>query len=189
MTADFRVCLDACVLANQGVCDLLLRLSETPRLVCPVFSEGILDEVRSVHRERLKRPWPPHLAESWQREVRRHFAGSLVQGYEYVEPLLEEIDPGDRHVAAVAIHGKAELIITFNLKHFPGSALAKWNLKAIHPGEYLCTLYEMSPDLVLRRLYEISSLAGRDLIETLRRLNTSIPHFAGSVAIALGLDL
>jgi hypothetical protein len=32
MTADFPVLLDACVLANQRVTDLLLRLAETPRL-------------------------------------------------------------------------------------------------------------------------------------------------------------
>ncbi len=31
MRADYRVFLDACVLANHGVCDLLLRLSERPR--------------------------------------------------------------------------------------------------------------------------------------------------------------
>jgi hypothetical protein len=31
MKADYRVLLDACVLANFGVCDLLLRLSERPR--------------------------------------------------------------------------------------------------------------------------------------------------------------
>lgn len=32
LRADFRVCLDANVLANQAVCDLLLRLAEYPRL-------------------------------------------------------------------------------------------------------------------------------------------------------------
>jgi len=35
MKADYRVFLDACVLANFGVCDLLLRLSDLPRLIVP----------------------------------------------------------------------------------------------------------------------------------------------------------
>jgi len=31
MNANFRVVLDACVLANFGLCDLFLTLAETPR--------------------------------------------------------------------------------------------------------------------------------------------------------------
>lgn len=32
MQADFKIVLDACVLANIAVCDLFLRLAEKPRL-------------------------------------------------------------------------------------------------------------------------------------------------------------
>jgi hypothetical protein len=42
MRADFKVVLDACVLANFGVCDLLLRLAERPRLYLPRWSEELL---------------------------------------------------------------------------------------------------------------------------------------------------
>lgn len=35
MKADYRVFIDACVLANQSVCNLLLRLAERPRLIVP----------------------------------------------------------------------------------------------------------------------------------------------------------
>ena len=41
MNADFPVVLDACVLANQRVTDLLLRLAETPRLYVPKWSAKI----------------------------------------------------------------------------------------------------------------------------------------------------
>jgi predicted nucleic acid-binding protein len=189
MTADVRACLDACVLANQGVCDLLLRLSETPRLVSPVFSTSILDEVHTVHLKRLQRPWPLHVAESWQQQVRLHFPESIVEGYEHLEPLLTDIEEGDRHVVATAIRGNAELIVTFNLKHFPSRSLVRWGIKPIHPQEYLCDLYEMCPDLVLRRLYEISRMASRELVVTLRRLHTPVPQFVAAVAQALGLDV
>lgn len=39
MRADFKVVLDACVLANHGVCNLLLKLAEKPRLYRPCWSE------------------------------------------------------------------------------------------------------------------------------------------------------
>lgn len=38
MRADFKVVLDACVLANYGVANLLLSLAEKPRLYLPVWS-------------------------------------------------------------------------------------------------------------------------------------------------------
>jgi hypothetical protein len=42
--ANYRVVLDACVLANHGICDLFLRLAEHPRLYSPIWSSEILDE-------------------------------------------------------------------------------------------------------------------------------------------------
>lgn len=45
MQADFKVVIDACVLANIAVCDLFLRLAEKPRLCLPRWSTEILDEV------------------------------------------------------------------------------------------------------------------------------------------------
>lgn len=36
LAANYRVVLDACVLANISVCDLFLRLAETPRLYVPL---------------------------------------------------------------------------------------------------------------------------------------------------------
>jgi hypothetical protein len=43
--ADFRVVLDACVLANYAVTDVL-TFAEEPRLYLPRWSEKILDETR-----------------------------------------------------------------------------------------------------------------------------------------------
>jgi hypothetical protein len=63
MRADFRIFLDACVLANQGVRDLLLRLSERPRLIVPHWSAAVMAEVRRTHVERLN--WPVGLADSY----------------------------------------------------------------------------------------------------------------------------
>ncbi len=55
MQADFKIVIDACVLANIVVCDLFLRLAEKPRLFLPRWSTEILDETRRVHQ---KLSWP-----------------------------------------------------------------------------------------------------------------------------------
>jgi hypothetical protein len=52
MRADFKVLIDACVLANFGVCDLMLRLAESPSLFLPVWSDEILAETRRTHLNR-----------------------------------------------------------------------------------------------------------------------------------------
>ncbi len=52
--ANYRVVLDACVLANHGVCDLFLRLAERPRLYLPTWSPGILEETTRTQVAKLK---------------------------------------------------------------------------------------------------------------------------------------
>lgn len=69
--------------------------------------------------------------------------GCLVSGF---EPLIEAVelpDSNDRHVVAAAIHTRAEAIVTFNLKDFPDNALDKFNLKAIHPDEFIMDLMDL----------------------------------------------
>lgn len=70
MLADYRVCIDACVLANYTVSDLLLRLAERPRIYTPVWSDLILDEVRRTHVEKLS--WGDEMADRWQTAIRRY---------------------------------------------------------------------------------------------------------------------
>jgi hypothetical protein len=63
--ADFRVVLDACVLANYAVTDVFLTFAEEPRLYLPRWSEKILEETRRTH-ERLQ--WPADLVEYFQEQ-------------------------------------------------------------------------------------------------------------------------
>ena len=137
MKADFRVFLDACVLAGFAARDLLLRLAERPRQYVPVWSEEVLDEVYRTHTAKLG--WPEKLAKSFGTELRRNFPEALSTGYEHLLPAVTN-DPKDQHVLAAAVHGSAEVILTFNLKDFPEEALAPWDIKAKHPQDYLQTL-------------------------------------------------
>jgi predicted nucleic acid-binding protein len=113
--ADLVVVLDACVLANQAVTDLLLRLAEHPRLYLPKWSEMILEETRNVLLRKLKRPWPAELVAYRDAEIRRVFPEAMV---DYPASLLSILtnDYEDRHVLAAAIIAHAQLIVTFDLQ-------------------------------------------------------------------------
>jgi TfoX/Sxy family transcriptional regulator of competence genes len=67
--------------------------------------------------------------------------------------------------------------------------LKKWNIQALHPQEYLTVLYEMSPEVVVSKLYDMSGKLKRDPKETLSRLHKSIQLFADVVAADLGWAL
>jgi predicted nucleic acid-binding protein len=102
MQADFKVVLDACVLANAGLCDLFLRLAEPPRLYLPVWSAEILDEVRRTQTTKLKRRYPTELADYWRKEVTRAFPEAEARGYSKLVSLMTNHEK-DRHVLAAAV--------------------------------------------------------------------------------------
>ncbi|WP_225444292.1 PIN domain-containing protein [Pseudomarimonas arenosa] len=72
-----------------------------------------------------------------------HVRDSIVTGFEHLIPSVELPDADDRHVVAAAIHGRASLIATFNLKDFPPAALTRYHLSAQHPDDCIVDL----PDL------------------------------------------
>jgi predicted nucleic acid-binding protein len=186
MRADYRVVLDACVLTNQAVCDLFLRLAETPRLYVPQWSKEILDEVRRTHVEQLD--WPADLADYWRSEVEKHFPEAMVDGHERLHGVLAN-DPKDRHVLATAIKCQAEIIVTFNLRHFPPDALEPWGVFATHPADYLITLYSIESGVVVSKLEAIARQRNRPPELILAQLGQSVPPFAAHVADSLGWEL
>jgi predicted nucleic acid-binding protein len=115
VNVNFRVVLDACVLANFGLCDLFLTLAETPRLYQPVWSREILDEVQRAQVGKLG--WPGALSKSWREAVESAFPEAKVTVQESLVAACANHEK-DRHVLAASIRGHAELIVTSNLKHF-----------------------------------------------------------------------
>jgi len=99
---------------------------------------------------------------------------AMVNGYEKHIPMVTLPDPDDRHVVAAAIAAKASLILTWNLRHFPESALNKFGLRTMNPDKFLSGLFEKAPDLVIgslanaRRNLSKSRVSASDFIAILK---------------------
>ena len=128
MTPPARVVLDACVLVNFSLCDALLRLAEPPRLFDPIWSQEILNETTRTLEGKLG--WTQTLAKYFESELRINFADAWVTEYEHMT-LRVANDPKDRHVLAAAVHSRAPIILTFNLRHFKSVHLAPWGVTAL----------------------------------------------------------
>jgi len=181
--ANFGAILDSCVLANQSVCDLFLRLAETPRLYVPRWNEEILNEVKRTHS---KLNWPPNLADSWQQAVRTHFPESLIIGYEKFIDVVKN-DEKDRHITATALKSHCEVIVTFNLKHFPSDILSEHNLHAEHPSEFLINLYNIDGGVFVSKLVGIAEQRQIPMNRVLGTLSKSIPDFTDFISDSVGL--
>src|SRR5438552_17460330 len=180
MQSDVPVMLDACVLANGRVCDLYLRLAEPPRLYTPLWSEAILEEVYRTQTTKLKRPYPRGLADYWREEVTRTFPEACVHGWESLVSSMTN-DAKDRHVLAAAVHAGVSVIVTFNLRHFPLAALQPLGMEAVHPQDYLLTLWSLHPAVVIAKLAAMAQHEAVELQDVLIRLGKSVPRFATQI--------
>jgi predicted nucleic acid-binding protein len=178
--ANYRVILDACVLANFAVCDLFLRLAETPKLYVPLWSRDILDETERVQLRALN--WKPKIAQSFRDAVETAFPEAMVSGYGRIIESLDKIkDPDDRHVLAAAIRGPATTIVTFNVSDFPPESVLPWDLEVRHPSDYLLTLYSISPAVVVKKLGDIARKKKTDVETVLITHGVPCPGFAAQL--------
>ncbi len=154
------VVLDANVLLQAPIRDTLLRAAEA-NLFLPRWNSSILDEVE------------------------RHFPDARVEGDDATLPPLTN-HPGDRHVLATAIHAGADMIVTFNLRHFPAAALAPHGVVAVTPDRLLTQLFARWPAVLL----DVLAQQGADLnpprtVEAvLTALEATAPDFVAIVRLA-----
>ena len=129
------VVYDACVLSPSPLRDFLLQLA-CGGLFHARWTNAIHEEwIRNLLEVR------PDLNAATLARTRqlmdRAVPDALVKGYESLIHGLELPDPDDRHVLAAAIHGRAEAIVTFNLKDFPASKLKHHGIRALHPDKFI----------------------------------------------------
>ncbi len=60
----------------------------------------------------------------------------LVTGFEDLIPTVKLPDEKDRHALAVAVRAGADVIVTFNLKHFPAEHLQPYGIESPHPDVF-----------------------------------------------------
>ena len=145
--AGFIVVYDACVLYPAPLRDLLIELAAAD-LFQAKWTDAIHDEWirnllanrRDLSVERLQRT---------RDLMNLSIMDCLVYGYEHLIPAVSLPDENDRHVIAAAIHCHADAIVTFNLKGFPGDELSKYNLEAVHPDEFIRSLFDLNDSAVV----------------------------------------
>ena len=137
--------LDANVLYPAPLRDFLLSLAEyvlfQPRWTEQIQEEWIhklLANRQELARERLERT---------ARLMDEAFPRARVTNYQRHVRKLQLPDPDDRHVLAAAIEAEAQVIVTWNLQHFPAEALAPWQVEALHPDAFAVRLWDEDSEL------------------------------------------
>lgn len=142
----FTALYDACVLYGAPLRDLLMHLALTD-----LFRAKWTDEIHEEWMRNLLNDRPDLRREQLERTrdlMNAHVRDCLVIDYEELIPALRLPDPLDRHVLAAAIRSKADVIVTFNLKDYPGELLGKSGLEAQHPDEFITHLLDLAAPLV-----------------------------------------
>ncbi|MBV8887563.1 MAG: PIN domain-containing protein [Chroococcidiopsidaceae cyanobacterium CP_BM_RX_35] len=183
MSAAFGVVLDACVLIPASLRDTLLRAAERGMYRLH-WSELILAEVR---RNLVNRGLTSSLdAQELTDVMSEFFAEAFVRGFETLVPCMTN-DEKDRHVLAVAVMSRSQVIVTSNIQDFPDTALDPFGIEAQTPDKFLMHLFELHP----KRLVRILTEQAQDLVdppmsvqEVLAELALHVPGFVGLIASA-----
>lgn len=181
----FVALLDASVLVPAALRDTLLRAAEA-ELYRPIWSAEILDEVEAALVDHLR--VQPQAARYLIDEIRSAFPDAEVAGYQALAGAMP-VDEDDRHVAAAAITGHAQVIITQDLAHFPPAALELLGIDVQLPDEFLEHLFTLYPATMTHVIVEQAAALRRPPktpIDVCDALQLHAPRFAGLVRRALG---
>jgi predicted nucleic acid-binding protein len=177
--------LDANVLYSAGCRDLLIEASLEGLCRC-LWSMEVLVEFKAA----LLRTHPDLKPSQTQRlfdllasacpdAMQRQRSADLI-----ALPPMD--DPADAHVLLGAYAARAEMIITFNLRHFPRRLLGGFGLGAMTPDQWLCSMAKPAPAVMIEIAERCRSrlvrppLSRADHLEALRR--SGLPRFAAFLA-------
>ena len=164
-----RVLLDANVLFSEPLRRLLLAAAAAG-LLAPHWTLRILDEACGslVKTGRLEGSAARALHEALQRE----HPAALITGYEPLIPQMAN-HPGDRHVAAAAVHAGIPLILTKNLHDF---RKLPEGVRAISPDVFLLELLATQPEATGAVLAAEAALYGGQ-VPMAAELRKIVPRF------------
>ena len=185
--------MDACVLIPYTTWDIVLTVCERTGTV-PIWSNLIELEVRRnlfrlLRENGMESKTAKGVVESRIRNSNLAFPFSKhdLTSQDTETLWLPGTDEKDYHVAALAIQTQADIILTYNVKHFGQVALARNNISVLTPDQFLTDIFEEKPETVIAAMNEIINRSGRTgqklTYETIcRNLHTQHPTFTKTIA-------
>jgi predicted nucleic acid-binding protein len=181
----YSALLDACVLHPWALCQLQLLIAEHG-LFRPVWSSQILEETKRsitrVHPEIEEQRISKRIA-----AMRFAFEDAEVSDAKVRARLAavpESVPDHDRHVVAAALAGRADVIVTANIRHFSGPDLAELGIMVESPDDFLVDQWYLSAPAVADALVVMALQTKRPVLspnEVLALLERSVPSFVGIV--------
>lgn len=174
----FTALLDACVLYPAPLRDLLIETANTG-IYRARWSDDIHDEwMRNVlaNNDQVK----PEALERTRTLMDLTIPNACVTGYEELAKTLSLPDDGDTHVLAAAIVGRADVIVTSNLKDFPAEILEPYGIEAQHPDEFLMHQCDLKPEAFyacarrIRARLQNPTKTGDEYLDALRRCQLAL---------------
>lgn len=116
--------------------------------------------------------------------MRTQFPEASVTGYRNIVGAMP-VNPKDRHVVAAALVGRAQLILTSNIRDFPAADLRPFQIEALTPDDFLADLAARYPaavrDCVAFMAAQTGEAPGKPRLrpyEILQAVGTFAPKFA-----------
>lgn len=191
----YSAVLDACVLVPNRARDVLLEIATTGAFR-PLWSTQILAELdRVLRRLHGKRGFAAEETDAYLTrligQMRGAFPDALVDDWERLVPAIHLPDPDDRHVVAAALAGRADVIVTENLRDYPPSSLPA-ALTRQTLDDFLLDQLDLNPSHVVRAVRAVALRTGRtgpamtahDIAVYLR--SHSAPEFGACLLLELG---
>ena len=151
-----RVLIDACVLYPTVLREITLGVAAAGLFV-PLWSERILEEWARAAARRADEL----VARGEIATLKARWPGSLVEPSAETEARLSLPDPADIHVLAAAIDGKADELLTLNLKDFPTRTLSGEGILRRDPDGFLLEFLGSDPEKVRTVVGDVHQTACR----------------------------
>jgi len=160
----FSAQLDTCVLYPSYLRDVLLQIAQHG-VYRALWSAEILDELaRTLRVRHLARGHDAHTVDAYVRRLLEQmdmaFPDALVENWHSLVPTVTLPDPNDRHVVAAAIVGRADVIVTQNLRDFPPEALPS-PLLVQNADTFLLDSLDLHPAAVIAAVRTVAARTGR----------------------------
>jgi predicted nucleic acid-binding protein len=170
VNSNFTVIFDACVLYPAPLRDVLLEVASQG-----IFRARWTDQIHDEWIRNLLKNRPDLKPEQLARTrlcMNNAIPDCLVTGYEKLIGGLDLPDPNDGHVLAAAIAARADVIVTFNTKHFPQEQLESFGIEAQHPDDFLVYQFDLGRGAVCQAIKQLRARLKNPPVEITNYLDT-----------------